>query len=164
MIDIETLSTEKNACIVSIGAATRIKGELVTFYEFADYEEQQKKGGHISWDCLRWWINRPDAKKQLANDPGVALPLRGVLQLLKGWIKELGRENPKFWANSPRFDLAILEHWYKECCIETPWTYKQERCFRTVAALNGGYNGKVAHNAKDDAVNQLLFLEGVLSG
>lgn len=41
----------------------------------------------------------------------------------------------KVWANSPTFDLTMLEAEYKSIGIPTPWSYKEEMDIRTIRSL-----------------------------
>jgi len=73
-------------------------------------------------------------------------------------------EVDKTWANSPSFDLIILEgHW------ETPpWTYREELDFRTLrwAAKRKGWiqpETEPTHNALEDCRLQVKLLMEMLN-
>ena len=60
VVDLETLSTHANACIVSIGAVLIEDLEIVdTFYTNVDANTCKEVGLHIEKDTLNWWAEQP---------------------------------------------------------------------------------------------------------
>ena len=61
MIDLETMSTESNAAICSIGAVkfTLEEGIVDTFYCTVDAADCKAHGLVISADTIRWWSTQP---------------------------------------------------------------------------------------------------------
>ena len=56
VVDLETLSTNSNACIVSIGACLVENLEITdTFYCNVDGRTCKEAGLHIDPDTIKWW-------------------------------------------------------------------------------------------------------------
>ena len=69
------------------------------------------------------------------------------------------------WGNGAAFDNVILAVAYKRAWLPVPWSYKNDRCYRTVAALAPEVARPEVgerHNAADDAEAQARHLIEVL--
>ena len=69
------------------------------------------------------------------------------------------------WANSPKFDAAMLEAAYDAVDESVPWDFHQLRDVRTVRALPGAVELEqdgVEHDALDDAVHQARAVAATL--
>lgn len=178
MIDIETLATSYNAAIVSIGAVffdpcdpSPIKH---AFYGVIDIDESYTNI-HDTYFFIdpatkAWWDKQPPEAKAVFDDPG-ALPISDALAGFADFLGKIpGDQLTRVWANSPSFDLVILEHAYNaffsedEHCFRT-WPYYKERDLRTyksvftqgeirAAQLRASGTTTTAHNALADAVAQ----------
>lgn len=145
MVDIETLSTEPNACILSIGAV-RFDEEGLIYCEFYKNIIPQNNR-HIDVDTVEWWFNYPEAYSELKKDRWY----------LKEALYSLGRficKGDMVWAKSPSFDLAILKNAYKEYGIVIPWDFRNERDVRTAEKRKVESVG-TKHNALDDCYTQI---------
>lgn len=146
MIDIETLGTEKDALILSVGA--------VLFDPFApagtflaDWHEpialEDQSGRRASVETVMWWLGQSDAGRamtqlrkdrvpvslsELANE--LTLFAQGKLNAY--FLRTLNLETGRFWANAPTFDLTILRDAFTTRGIKCPFSYREERCFRTL--------------------------------
>ncbi|NDD98181.1 MAG: 3'-5' exoribonuclease, partial [Actinobacteria bacterium] len=59
MIDIETLSTQYNAAILSIGAVKWEESEIVdTFYINVDPKSCKELGLHVEHKTVEWWMKQ----------------------------------------------------------------------------------------------------------
>lgn len=158
MIDIETLSTEPDACVVAIGAAKfdehGVTDTLSLIISKKDWH------GHIDHNTVAWWMEQSsDAKAATFNQEG-AMSAISAQQQLKDFIQ--GAD--EVWANSPSFDLVILKKWWKRVSPNThmPVSHRNERCCRTIyreadrlcIELGDAWKMGIAHNAVDDAANQ----------
>ncbi len=163
MIDLETLSIRPNACILSIGAARfypREIGVMDHFEVFVDPRSCADAGLHIDADTVMWWMHgdRDLARKELMACP--RLPLRTALLMFTEWLKG---DRP-VWGNGATFDNVVLRNAYEACGILTPWTYWNDRCYRTmksqypdVKMVRKGTH----HSAAADAVSQAVHLQSI---
>ena len=164
MLDLETMSTETDAAIVSIGAVVMdfkkgIVGEK--FYTAVDLQSSLKSGGHISAFTVNWWLQQSESARQaLLKDPKtISLALEGFTF----WAYKHGpREKIRIWGKGAAFDNVVLRSAYKRMNYEEPWKFRNDMCYRTEEALNKdiplpGREG-TAHNALDDAIFQAVHL------
>lgn len=170
MIDIETLSTSTEAAVLSIGAV-RFKvatGKIVDeFYEKITLESAMHYG-KVDPDTLRFWLKQEDSVRLelTSTEKQGALHLPKCLDELSNWFPN---GNCNVWANSPSFDLVILETMMKRSKKICPWNFWEHRCFRTIKhigeAMGIQYNSShdEAHNALEDAKVQANYAMSVLS-
>jgi exodeoxyribonuclease VIII len=175
MIDIETLGTKTTAPILSIGAVRFSPTDAwdhepwERFSVIVDLETSTYGGGVVELSTLKWWL----APERLTVRNELFIKTRGVdlqnaLDGLRIWI---GDEAGPTWANSPTFDLAILARAMTALGVEVPWTYRQERDYRTVLNLTTNHTKMMAdekikskfdklraHSAVDDAEWQTRML------
>ena len=91
------------------------------------------------------------------------------------WYQSVTRqeEYPKIWANSPAFDLVMMQHAYavESAYFETmecPWKFWQERCYRTFNSEFGHVIPKdwpddlIKHRADHDALYQARRLKLIM--
>ena len=163
MIDLETLSTKANACILSIGAARffpRGTGVMAHFEVFVDPRSCTSAGMDIDASTVMWWMHgdRDEARKELMACPRMQLPT--ALALFADWLKG---DRP-VWGNGATFDNVVLRNAYEACGITTPWSYWNDRCYRTmksqypdVKMVRKGTH----HSAAADAVSQAVHLQAI---
>jgi len=159
MVDIETLGRSPGCVICSVGAAkfdSREVGE--TFEASIDITSCQDFGLEIDAETLEWWLTQSEeARAQLVGGDGLA----DVLADLNRFIGDAD----ELWANSPSFDLAILEAAFESCGVSAPWEFYEARDFRTVKNLgisHGIEQEGIEHDAVDDAVHQATIAATVL--
>jgi hypothetical protein len=162
MIDLETMSTEPNAVIVSIGAVkfSVEDGIIDKFYQTVDAHDGKKLGLHISQDTVRWWKTQSaEARAAIAKDP---MKLRPALEKFSRWY---GTKTCPTWGNGSDFDLVILKSSMSAVDMFPPWKFWDSRCYRTMRAvfeLDKPESKGVLHNALDDAVQQTEHLLTIL--
>lgn len=134
MIDLETLSTARNAVFLSIGAVqfdleTGKFGE--TFYANIDLASARALGLHVDVNTVKWWMEqRPEIFTMMFQNPDY---IATVLANFANWMY---KEDIEFvWGNSASFDLGILGNAFDAIGMERPWKYSGERCFRTLKGL-----------------------------
>lgn len=186
MIDLETLSTAKNAAIVSIGGVLfdpRANNAYDLLRSRAFYasvritDSMQICGeGSVSGDTLEWWFLQEDAAiKALVdgNQMNLAEALCGLWKYTHSRTEnqpEWHRKSPipQFvWANSPQFDCTILRHACEKTKAMYPFHYALERDLRTLEDIawpdgeipKPAHTGNVKHNAADDAVAQAIRVQ-----
>ena len=174
MLDLETMGVGPNAAIVAIGAVEfvlPVKESMATvgrigeitreFYRTVDLQSSVDAGGVIDPSTVMWWLEQSDeARAELTREAGRE-NIAGALQLFREW---LGGRDCLIWGNGASFDNVILGSAYTKLSgIDfVPWKFRNNRCYRTVKALNkhipADEVGGVAHNAVDDAKYQALHL------
>lgn len=161
MVDIETLSLEKNAVIVSIGAVkfNIEKGILDTFIINIDPFDCKKLGLHIDPNTIAWWKEQPKEVSDLWKvDPQ---PLVYALTEFSLWY---GSKSLPTWGNSASFDCGRLEEAFKAAGLPIPWVFRDECCYRTVAKLVDipYVSSEKLHSAIEDAKAQTNHLLKIL--
>lgn len=166
MIDLETLATDEDTVVVSIGACTfDVKtGEVAksSFYMILEMQDQLNRGRKLSADTLKWWIGQEEKAKQMFHEKAQS-PLN-VLNTLATWLRQVSPDsrNLKVWGNGSTFDISILQHMFRMYNMKCPWGYNgvmDVRTFRRFVA-NGEKipNSGTAHNALDDSIAQANFV------
>lgn len=166
MIDIETLGTEPDAAILSIGAVffdVRIHalGGLYTVIKKDCPDNMCRMHDKATLD---WWEKQsPEARQVFVDaESDKAISLGQALQTLNLFI---GKKKPKVWSNGATFDLMILENAYRQMKIKTPWSFRDHRCYRTLKSLQPNLKAKrigTYHNAEDDACYQAICASKIL--
>lgn len=158
MVDIETLSTQSDACVISMGFALfDTQGGVLDTTGCAIHTDDWH--GHIDPKTVKWWSEQaPEARDYSFNGKTTALAAAVVLKI---WLENAD----EVWANSPQFDLTILRNWWKRVGMKGafPAIYRNERDCRTIfnesrrlglELGNQWLATSVAHNPIDDAANQ----------
>jgi hypothetical protein len=168
MIDIETLGTRPGSVITQIGVAQFDKVKIQNSWSsFVAVDPQVERGAKIDVDTLRWWLARPEGlANQLAKRPISTTKPEHVLQELS----DLVRPCVGVWANSPSFDLVLLEDLYRRFEMPVPWQYAQARDQRTALVMRGytrasdvlKSNPDKAHDAGYDARYQAEVIRRIL--
>lgn len=152
MIDVETLSKQSNALILSIGAVQfSLNGELNPIYHSAiEVQSCTDVGLHVDTDTIIWWFKQPENLKSILE-----LPCIGLEEALADLSSRIAQDS-YIWGHGSVFDIPILENAYKAVGIKPFWNYKNVRDTRTLFDIaNYNYEAKGGHNAIDDAINQV---------
>ena len=165
MIDLETMGNGPTAAIIAIGAVefsleTKTLGR--EFYEIVDLESAMKAGGTVDASTILWWMQQSDEARAAFRRPG--MHIAEALGMFRVWLLD-SRFDGNVWGNGAAFDNVVLRSAYVRLGLTQPWSFRNDRCFRTVKALypqiDWSYQG-TAHNALDDAKSQAVYLmEGV---
>lgn len=163
MLDLETLSTEPDAVIVAIGAVKFTATTIVdSIYIPVSAQSCQDHGLHLNGDTVIWWLKQSDAARAALTDPD-ALDLGTALDGFQMWFGD----NKPLWGNGATFDNVVLDSAYKAAGLERPWSYKMDRCYRTLRNIPGAPDAddRVGehHNALDDAMFQTLHLQKIIA-
>ena len=155
MVDLETLSSRKDAGVVAIGAVEFDfdSGELGKEFSCRVVPDERF---HISGDTFLWWLQQSEAARQaLLQEP--RLSVCDACEQFRQWYPK----GAALWGNGATFDNVILRHAYEVSGVKPPWHYRDDRCFRTLAAMlpKAPWPSEgVAHDALDDAKRQAKYL------
>lgn len=162
MIDIETMGTKPGCAIVSIGAvqfdiATGETGEQ--FYCNIDLEDCQANGLEIEASTVWWWLSQNKYAQEALNTNRHLL--EHALFKFEKWFENINSNDVQVWANSPSFDLSVLEAAFNIVGRKRPWFYWQERDLRTLVAFNPVIKKQIInefpHNAIGDCLYQIKY-------
>lgn len=155
MVDLETLGNTSDAVVLSIGAVlfSVERGIFGDFYTTVDPQSCVAAGLTLSVSTIMWWMQQGDVARKAVRAPGVSLG--AALADFAEFLAE--HKEVRVWGNGATFDNVILANAYGKAEFKRPWSYKHDRCYRTLAAQHPDvqieYIG-TAHNALDDARNQ----------
>ncbi len=137
MIDLETLSTEPDAVVMTIGA---VKFDPYTnaephapFYLRCDVEEQSEQlGRRIDDDTIAWWGRQSqEIQDEAFGDQHERVTIDEMTRQLNRWCVGLDY----LWCQGPTFDFTILQDLYKNIQKPVAWNYWQIRDSRTLFSL-----------------------------
>lgn len=179
MLDLETLGTAPGSVVVTIGACFFGGGEIgPTFYERIDIKDSQAHGLKIDTDTILWWFKQNEEARLEMTKQGESLSR--ILSRFGDWIQEGMAKSYKgamsaadltdfkkylktvtIWGNGAAFDNTLLSAVYSAAGHVRPWSYSNDRCYRTLKSLfpqvelvrEGTY-----HNALSDAISQAKHL------
>jgi exodeoxyribonuclease VIII len=161
MIDIETVGTGPEACILTIAA--QAFDPLGTGYYphkfYARIDPDSQPDRNIEQGTIDWWATQPPEAQEEAFGLDNRIPLDTALE-------ELGRliwKSKRIWAQGPTFDMNILEHAYKSFGRPLPWKYYIVRDSRTVFSLWPDMpKPPTSHHALEDCRRQIELLQTTL--
>ena len=164
MIDLETLSTNPEAVILTVGG---VKFDPHSFtepsqgmYFRVDVDSQTAMGREVMQLTLDWWAEQPKEISEEALGDKDRISLAKMLKTINKW--SVGVD--VFWCQGPLFDYAILQDFYAQMKVPVPWNYWQIRDSRTLFSLvprdlNEKRTGK--HNALEDCYFQARKVQEV---
>lgn len=160
MIDFETLSTNPNAAVLSLGAVILTAGGLTgdEFYTNIDGQDCINLGLHVSEATVTWWAGQSqEAKDALEVDKK---PLLQAMTAFSQWVRRTGGTH--LWGNGADFDNPILKSCFEAINADTPFKPYNGRCYRTIKSIPGVpkmlKRFGTHHNALDDAKSQAQHL------
>ena len=177
MLDIETLSTEINAVITSIGCIhlNIFTGEVIdTFYESIDHDQPNR---HICDDTVAFWESvkaegNIQAYDEIFNETLSRISLVDGLNKLNHFIQQIGERTSTF-GNGNDFDNAIIKHAMFDISITPSWDHGCDQNLRTAVFLGRtllGIDPKydltfdgIKHHALDDAIHEGKYLHRIIS-
>jgi len=140
--DLETLSVQKDALILSIGCTTFHWDDDSGFDEYCDTglfvkaDPSAQTSRHCSMDTIEWWMSGKvsDAARDASFiDNPVGLAPKYLIRALATWARMHGlTEDTHWYCRGPHFDAAILEDFASQYGLELPFKYWQVRDVRTM--------------------------------
>lgn len=172
MCDLETLATEENAAIISIGLVyfdidkQTLGDELYIKLSLDAIYEQIGKDRLLSLNTLVWWMQQSDAVRDVWSDSDNKANNDEVISMINSFLKK-SEGKIKLWGNGVTFDNMILRSYFKTFNYTPPWHFTGDMCYRTIKTLLG-YKANLQrigtqHNALDDAKTQALHLIQMLN-
>lgn len=177
VVDLETLSTETDAVVLSIGAV-RIHprshdragyfSEDRVFYARLDEEEQEENGRDVSEETVAWWKAQSKEARKVFKEKRE--PVLSCLTRFANFCKGARR----IWGNSNMFDNAILRDLYEEYELEYPVPFRKDLDLRTAlwiwretfphmkGRLPDDNEVEYNHTALDDAKAEALGLQQIM--
>jgi exodeoxyribonuclease VIII len=168
MVDLETLGTSPNSVILSLGAVF-VNFEGAEFYKNFSIGSQDPRFFSLSMKTLQWW--REQNKEVMLEAFNGKIHLQDGLSLFKEWFPA----DAIIWGNGADFDIAILKYAYEHFGLDTPWSYKNTACLRTIrnmVDMKRVYEAVAeqtkdeplqAHQALHDAKHQALQLREIFN-
>lgn len=165
MIDLETLGTDPDCPVLSIGAVVfDIKKKIVAkwnpFHVVLDVDSQISDGRKPSGSTIKWWMQQDSAAKIVFE--GVRLSPVEALNNFILWVDINDLRAFNFWGNGSHFDISIMENLFKQYKIKCPWAFNKVMDLRTFKRFVGGgkpiINNGIKHNALDDAIAQAQYV------
>lgn len=165
MLDLETLGTVADACILSIGA---VKFDLDSdaiddngFYASISIDSNLEHKRRIQEETLIWWMKQGPEAQGVFHESKQTLGM--ALTDLSDWM---GTDDLQVWSNGADFDLPMLAHAFTSLRQEVPWKFWNSNCFRTYKKLPGAKNVRlpmlgVKHNALFDAIHQAKTAQAI---
>lgn len=167
MIDLETLATDHDAIVASIGIVLMdMQGlrvvDCYTFHEVLNWDDQFKRGRKCDPSTVRWWLQQSDEARKALIAP---TPAFANMKYLNENLRRFLSDVDCVWGNGADFDCAIMQSLYKTYEIPCPWSFHKHRCFRTLKNMSRVEPPErvgTHHNALDDAVFQARWLMEIL--
>lgn len=163
MLDLETMGNGSKAAIIAIGAVKFNTGNrqiFDRFYSRVDLQSCMDAGLEISASTVMWWLQQSEAAR--SEFKGTLPSLHTALVGFTAWMKK-EPTGSRVWGNGATFDNVILTNAYTALKMERPWSYKDDRCYRTIKALNPQVPlpqnlNLTGHRADHDAEFQAIHL------
>ena len=155
VVDVETLSLESDAAIVSIAAVpfnpnvddvnifsvfeVQMDGSgesLGEFYEVVNATSCALQGMHIDMETVHWWSRqKPEAKAELlSRQPlNIGEAMNAFHNYLEG-MKKAYDADIVVWAQGADFDFPKIRNAYNKCLngVNRPWNYRDVRDARSI--------------------------------
>ena len=164
MIDLETLSTNPDATILTVGGVkfdpyTNVEPAQGMYFR-VDVDSQTEMGRDVMQDTLDWWGKQAEDVREEALGDNNRISLDQMIKTINKFAVGVD----VFWCQGPLFDYAILQNFYAQMNVPVPWNFWQIRDSRTLGSLvprdpNEKRTG--LHNALEDCYFQAKKVQKV---
>lgn len=163
MIDIETLGTEPDCVVLSVGAVKFDPYMLTephnkTLWRPA-VETQMAAGRSVMEETLLWWSKQPQHIQDQALTEDGRIPLEEFFADLNKYLVGVD----KIWCQGPQFDMVILENMFKQFEHHRNWAFWQIMDCRTIFNMMPTDPRKAIqqnlHSADEDAYYQAVCVQ-----
>ena len=165
LLDIETLSTDPRAVVLSIACVPFLLGKKQSFNEIMNsgfivkiaVEEQVKRLSRtIDKGTVDWWKKQDKEvfDSMVRPAPHDVSPREAITKLSKFISTQEGfsKKDSYIWSRGTNFDFPIIESLYKDLCISIPFNTWKIRDIRTaIDILAGVDDGKYSLRDPDDS-------------
>jgi hypothetical protein len=132
MIDIETLGTNPDCVVLSVGAVkfdpyTSNEPHSKTLWR-PGVDEQLKADRSVDQGTLEWWSKQADHIREEAFSEFGRVDLDMFFKDLNRYLVGVD----KIWCQGPQFDMVILEDLYRQFNHHRNWAYWQVCDCRTI--------------------------------
>lgn len=167
--DLETLSTEVDSCIMSIGAVRfDIDSDTIDkpFRVNLNLEEGIKTYGlRRSKDTMQWWATQK--KEVLKANMANAIPYKDGIQRFIDYVNEVSPN--MVWAWGTHFDIPIFNYSLMKTHGEDypkPWMYNKVCDARTLknSFLEDITRSETAHDPLQDVIDQAQYIINFYKG
>lgn len=166
MIDLETLATQPDAAILTIGAVKFDPfGDDIDdprcekFYVRVDIDSCNDLGLVTNNATIEWWAKQSKEAQDEAFSDGNRIPIREAMDQLYKFAWGCKR----VWSHGAAFDVVICEHVFRKIEKAIPWNFWTVRDTRTLFDL--GIDPQrppvLKHHALEDAWNQAIGVQNV---
>lgn len=168
MIDLETLSTDFNAVILSIGMAVfdpYTKDVFSSIEIKPTIEDQVVLRRVIDDSTMAWWGKQSEEAISAAFTDQDRLSFKDAMEVAYHY----SWNHDTIWANGAAFDIVVMETAFKQTLTDKtnpiPWPYYTVRDTRTAYEMAGVslksriHKTKTTHNAVEDAIHQVAVLQ-----
>ena len=167
MIDIETLGTEPDCVILSVGAVKfnpYTNQEPIERMLWRPSTEQQFEANRSVLDStLEWWATQPKHIQEEAFTEDGRTPLGQFFSELNKYLVGCN----KIWCQGPQFDMVILEDLFKQFDHHRNWAFWQVQDCRTIFNMMPADPRKAIqqnlHSADADAFYQAVCVQQTFS-
>ena len=180
MLDLETLGTDPNALILSMGAVafditdknlttidpSQIK-EYCPHFQASFKPQEQQSIRTIDWSTVKWWMEqKPEARQRVTYPNPPADVVHEVVAQFDIWLQGVITTDLKYaklWGNGSSFDCVLLESLYRDFGYVFPFKWWNFRDLRTLRDLAGSVPAPesvqvgIEHDALDDALAQTIL-------
>lgn len=169
MLDLETAGQGPDAAILSIGACNILpdREPNALFYHVVDIQSACDNGGKIDASTFKWWARQSDEARAIFKEEGNHIV--NVLDAFATFLAAISHGQPqkvKLWGNGSDFDNIILAETYKRAGIPLPWSWWNNRCYRTMkntfCNVAEPERHSTKHNALNDAIHQADHLRMIM--
>jgi len=163
MIDMETLGTDPDSVILTIGAVRfDPKGDgVVERLELRPTIEDQTEQHNrtINPDTLRWWGEQSEEAIDEAMGDRDRISFKDTMDKLYKfcWNRRA------VWSNGAGFDIVVAENAFRQLDMRIPWPFYTIRDTRTIydmcnVSLKDGAH-RTSHKAVEDAEHQAIVVQ-----
>ena len=160
MIDLETLGTGPNACLLQIGACRfNLRGEITEEVSIEiDPNTSIISGGVMDTGAVEFWIRQPkEVVDKVWSQKETRVTEWAALDMMNSFL--LGAD--EIWSHAT-FDWVILQNAYKRHRMTPSFHYRSCRDLRTLTSLANiktidFTREGMHHNALDDAKFQVKY-------
>ena len=176
VLDLETLGTKTNSCILSVGAVifdpyktdvydfvcqnTEKSPDISTYYKRVSLESCENIGMTIDDSTVEWWAKQSMEAQEEAFSDEDRHNIKDVIVELNKFSKPC----KKFWAKSPDFDCSIIDNYALVLNIGVPWQFWETRCIRTIEDFIEFKSATVnSHHALQDCFYEAASVQNMYS-